>query len=180
VPAGTRINRALWAFRATFALIALALLAVIVRPQAFQGKEPPTPALASARGRTAQGVAMSMRFDRPGHPVYFETRVHPRCSNPSRRDRWEWDWGWWPTDGISKPFQRDGRTFRVTQVEDRVFDGGVFGQLVLSMRATVGPGAHEVRGWVRLSATFFYRVGTTTCDSGRVPFAVGTTSARPS
>jgi hypothetical protein len=33
---------------------------------------------------------------------------------------------------------------------------------------------------VRMSATFFYPVGTTTCDSGRVPFAVGATSARPS
>lgn len=180
MPAGARINRALWAFRAIVALVALLLLAMILHPEAFQAKEPAAPQLATARGRTAQGVAMTMRFDRPGHPVSFATRVHPRCSNPSRPGQWTWDWGWWTTDGPATPFRRDGRMLGVTFVDDRAFDDGVFGQLVLSMRGRVGPGRGEVRGWVRLTALFFYANGTTTCDSGRVPFAVGATSGRPS
>jgi hypothetical protein len=93
MPAGVRINHALWAFRAFFALIALGLLAMILRPEAFQAQPPPPP------------------------PV---------------------------------------------------------------VQATVAPGRKQARGWVRMVATFYYAIGPTTCDSGRVPFAVGATSARPS
>jgi hypothetical protein len=57
---------------------------------------------------------------------------------------------------------------------------GVFGQVVFSMQATVAPSRKAARGWVRMVATFYYAMGPTTCDSGRVPFAVGATSARPS
>jgi len=133
VPAGTRINRALWTFRAIIALVALVLLAMILHPEAFRAQEPSAPQLATARGHTAQGVAMTMRFDRPGHPIAFSTRLRARCTNPSRAGSRDWSWGGWPADG-----------------------------------------------WLRMAATFFYPVGTTTCDSGRVPFAVGATSARPS
>jgi hypothetical protein len=48
------------------------------------------------------------------------------------------------------------------------------------MRAKVAPGSGRVRGWLRMTATFYYAIGPTTCDSGRVAFAVGPTSARPS
>jgi hypothetical protein len=68
----------------------------------------------------------------------------------------------------------------VIWVDDRTFDDGVFGQVVFSMHATVAPGRTVARGWVRMVATFYYAIGPTTCDSGRVPFAVGATSARPS
>jgi hypothetical protein len=180
VPAGARINRALWAFRATFALIALVLLAVIVRPAAFRAAPAATPPPATAHGRTAQGVAMAMSFDGRDRPVSFSTRLHARCVNPSREGSWPWDWGWWPVAGGRVRFDRDGRALRVVQVDTHTFDDGVFGQVVLSMRATVAPPGKAVRGWVRMSATFFYAVGTTTCESGRVPFAVGPTSARPS
>jgi hypothetical protein len=180
VPAGTRINRALWTFRAIIALVALFLLAMILRPEAFQAQEPSAPQLTTARGPTAQGVALTMRFDRPGHPIAFSTRLRARCTNPSRTGSWDWSWGWWPADGTPAPFHRDGRALRVTQVADRWFDDGVFGQIVFTMNARAAPGVSAAGGWLRMSATFFYPVGTTTCDSGRVPFAVGATSARPS
>ena len=56
------------------------------------------------------------------------------------------------------------------------------------MRATLGPGAKQVRGWVRMTADFSHADGAgTACDSGRVPFAIDAplaptraTSARPS
>jgi hypothetical protein len=179
VPAGTRINRALWTFRAIIALVALVLLAMILYPEAFQAQEVSAPQLATARGHTAQGVAMTMRLDRPGHPVAFSTRLRARCTNPSRTGGWDWNWGWWPADGNPAPFHRDGRSLRVTQVVDHWFDDGVFGQIVFTMSAGAAPG-DRAAGWLRMSATFFYPVGTTTCDSGRVPFAVGATSARPS
>jgi hypothetical protein len=179
VPAGTRINRALWTFRAIIALVALVLLAMILHPEAFQAREPSAPALVTARGHTAQGVAMTMRFDRPGHPIGFSTRLRARCTNPSRTGSWDWSWGWWPADGNPAPFHRDGRALRVTQVVDRWFDDGVFGQIVFTMSAAASPHS-AAAGWLRMSASFFYPVGTTTCDSGRVPFSVGATSGRPS
>jgi hypothetical protein len=180
VPAGARVNRALWAFRATFALLALVLLAVIVRPQTLHAEAAPTPPLVTGHGRTAQGVPIAMRFDPPGRPAWFRTRIHARCTNPARRGAWAWNWGWWPTDGQGVRFRRDGRALRVASVHSQVFDDGVFGQLTLAMRASVAPDGERVRGWVRLSATFFYAIGPTTCDSGRVPFAVRATSGRPS
>jgi hypothetical protein len=170
----------LWAFRAGFALLALVLLAVIVRPQAFRSEAATTPPLAVGHGRTAQGVPVVMGFASPDRPVWFRTRLHARCTNPGRRGVWSWDWGWWPSDGPRARFRRDGSTLRVATVEERTFDDDVFGQVVLSMRATVAPGGDEVRGWVRLSATFFYAIGPTTCESGRVPFAAPATSGRPS
>lgn len=182
MPAGARLNRALCAFRAIFALLALVLLAVIVRPQAFQGTAAPSPpVIATGHGRTTQGAAVAMRFEPPGRPVWFRTRIDARCTNPARPGAgWPWRWGWWPTDGRDVRFRRDGRLLRVASVGERTFDDGVFGQLTLAMRATVAPDGERVRGWVRLSATFFYAIGPTTCDSGRVPFAVGATSGRPS
>jgi hypothetical protein len=69
---------------------------------------------------------------------------------------------------------------RAGWVDDRTYDDGAFGQVVFSMHATVAPGRKEARGWVRMVATFYCAIGPTTCDSGRVPFAVGATSARPS
>jgi hypothetical protein len=179
VPAGARVNRALWAFRASFALLAIVLLAVIVRPQAFHSEPAPTPPLAAAHGQTAQGAPFAMRFDPPARPVWFRTRVHARCTNPGRAGAWGWDWGWWPTDGQGVRFRRDGDRLRVATVHTQVFDDGVFGEVVQSMRATVAPGGRRVRGWVRMSATFFYAIGPTTCESGRVPFSVAT-SGRPS
>ena len=73
------------------------------------------------------------------------------------------------------PFHRDGRALRVTQVADRWFDDGVFGQIVFTMSAAA-PGDRAAGGWLRMSATFFYPVGTTTCDSGRVRLAIATCS----
>jgi hypothetical protein len=179
MPAGVRFNRALWVFRATFALVALGLLAMIVRPDAFRAEPASPPVPTVVRGHTAQGVPISMSFDRPGHPIAFDTRIRGRCFNGGRRGR-VWDWGWRGVDGRSEPFRRAGSTLRVAFVDDRRFDDPVFGQVVLAMHATVAPGRKQARGWVRMVATFYYAVGPTTCDSGRVAFAVGATSARPS
>ena len=181
MPAGVRFNRALWAFRATFALIALGLLAMIVRQQAFQ-TDPASSRLQTARGFTAQRVPIAMRFDRLGHPMAFNTRIHGRCSHAGLSD-WDWDWGWWLVNTDLVRFHRNGNALRVVQIDDRTFEDGSFGQVVLSMRATAAPGRRDVRGWVRTFATFYYPDGPTTCQSQRVPFAVPSrraTSARPS
>jgi hypothetical protein len=91
-------------------------------------------------------------------------------------------------DTIAMRFHRDRRGLRVVEVSDRSNADGTFGQSVFSMRATLGPGARQVRGWVRLTATFSGADGWgTRCDSGRVRFAIDAplaptpaTSARPS
>jgi hypothetical protein len=181
MPAGVRINRALWTFRAIVALIALGLLAMILHPQAFRAEPSQPPILTTVRGITAQRGPIAMRFDRPGHPVAFSTRLHGRCSHAGLRD-WDWDWGWSAVDGGLVRFHRDGNELRVVQIDDRTFEDGSFGQLVLSMRATAA-GRRDVRGWVRIFATFYYPDGPMTCQSQRVPFAVPSrraTSARPS
>jgi hypothetical protein len=153
MPAGVRVNRALWTFRAIFALIALGLLAMILHPQAFQAQPSSPPVATVVRGHTAQGSRIAMSFDRPGHPIAFDTRMSARCFNPGRPGRsWGWGWGWRHVDGGQRSFRRAGSTLR----------------------------AKQARGWVRMVATFYYAIGPTTCDSGRVPFAVGATSARPS
>jgi hypothetical protein len=183
VPAGTRLNRALWAFRATFALLALVLLAIIVRPEASTAARrrrrrrrwrPDT----AARRRAPPWRCASTRPAVRCGSARASTRAAPTPRTPGAS--WAWRWGWWPTDGRDVRFDRDGRLLRVASVGEHTFDDGVFGQLTLAMRATVAPDGERVRGWVRLSATFFYAIGPTTCDSGRVPFAVGATSGRPS
>jgi hypothetical protein len=182
MPAGERINRALWTFRAIVALIALGLLAMILHPQTFRAEPSRPPILTTARGFTAQRVPIAMRFDRPGHPVAFSTRIHGRCSHAGLRD-WDWDWGWWPVDSDLVRFHRNGDALRVVQIDDRTFEDGSFGQVVLSMRASAAPGRTDVRGWVRVFATFYYPDGPMTCRSQRVPFAVPArraTSAHPS
>ncbi len=172
--AGAGPNRALWAFRALFALLALGLLAMILRPQAFQ-PSPPSPSVVASGGRTAQGLPMVIRFDRPGHPVSFDTRIAARCTHGNR-----WSWGWWPGDGDGSLFARHGDVLRVVTIDHRVFDDGPWGQIVLSMRANVAPHGRAAHGWLRVSATFFYPEGRVTCESGRVPFSAGATSGRPS
>jgi hypothetical protein len=91
-------------------------------------------------------------------------------------------------DGTAIRFHRSGRGLRVVEISDKRYDDGTFGQIVFSMRATLGPGAKQVRGWVRLTAGFSHDDGASTaCDSGRVAFAIDAplastraTSARPS
>jgi hypothetical protein len=172
--AGAGLNRALWAFRALFALLALGLLAMILRPQAFESS-PPTSSNVAVVGQTVQGIPVVIRFDRPGHPVSFKTRITGRCSGGNT-----WNWGWWPHDSGGSRFARDGDVLRVVTVDDRVFDDGAWGQVVLSMRAKVEPHGRAARGWVRMSGAFFYPEGRVTCESGIVPFATGSTSGRPS
>ena len=119
---------------------------------------------------------MLMRFDRPGHPVAFQTQVHAPCANGSR-----WTARWSAFDGTAAAFRRAGRGLRVVKISDNTYRDGTFGQIVLSMHATLGPTAKQASGWIRVTADFSRQDGAGThCDSGRVPFAVGATSARPS
>jgi hypothetical protein len=155
---------------------------MILHPQAFRAEPSRAPSLTTVRGFTAQHVPIAMRFDPPGHPVAFSTRIHGRCSHAGLRD-WDWDWGWWTVESDLVRFHRNGNALRVVQIDDRTFEDGSFGQVVLSMRATAARGRRDVRGWVRMFATFYYPDGPTTCQSQRVPFAVPSrraTSARPS
>ena len=109
--------------------------------------------------------------------------MRARCATGS-----SWTVGWSAFDGTAAVFHRDGRGLRLIRVSDHTFGDGTFGQVVLSMHATLGPGARQARGWVRMSATFSRANGSSTpCDSGRVPFAIDAplaptraTSARPS
>jgi hypothetical protein len=176
MPTGESSNRVLWTIRALLALIAVVLLALVVHQATGRTTSSDWLKLTAGNGRTAQGTQIAMRFDRPAHPLAFATQVHARCGDGSSRAA-----HWAPFDGTAVPFRRQGRGLRVVEISDRTHDDGAFGQIVFSMAATVGPGARQVRGWVRMTAAFSRADGTgTRCDSGRVPFAVGATSARPS
>ena len=181
MPAGAGISRGLWAFRASFALVAVGLLAFIAFPSALRRDPADPPPPAAVRGKTGQQQPITLLFDRPGHVAQLHTRVIGRCTNPARPGHWTWWWLWTARDPGRATFRRDGRSLSAVEVTDRVFADGVFGQVVASMGATIAPGRDEARGWVRMAATFFYAGSPTTCDSGRVPFAVGVaTSGRPS
>jgi hypothetical protein len=184
MPTGKSSNRTLWMFRGLFALVAVLLLALIL----LHSSPGPTAdadwlKLTEGRGRTAQGASIAMRFDRPAHPLALETSLRARCANGS-----SWGLRWSPFDGTAARFRRERRGLRVVEISARTYGDGTFGQNVLSMRATLGPGARQVRGWVRLTVAFSRANGwSTTCDSGRVPFAIDAplaparaTSARPS
>jgi hypothetical protein len=177
-----RPRRGLWTFRALLGLLAIALLVVVVQRAGGHSADADWLRLTAEQGRTAQGAGMQMRFDRSEHPLAFDVRLHARCAGGS-----SWNARWSPFDGTAVRFHRDGRGLRVVEISDRRYDDGSFGQVVFSMRATLGPGARQARGWVRMTAALSHEgVAGTTCDSGRVPFAidaplpVGATSARPS
>jgi hypothetical protein len=170
-------------FRGLFGLLAVGLLVLVVqRAAAGHSADADWLKLTAVDGRTAQGAAIRMRFDRPRHPLAFDVRVQAHCAGGSG-----WDARWSPFDGNAVHFRRSGRGLRVIEISDRRYDDGAFGQTVFSMRATLGPGARQVRGWVRMTAAFSYEHDAgTACDSGQVPFAIGAplapraTSARPS
>jgi hypothetical protein len=163
----------LWMFRGLFALIAVALLALVLHSSSSHTVDADWLELTEARGRTAQGEVIDMRFDRPGHPVGLETYVRVRCAQGSH-----WGARWSPFDGTAVPFRREGRGLRIVEISDRTFPDGTFGQSVLSMHAMLGPGAGQVRGWVRMTVAFSRANGwSTPCDSGRVPFAIHAPSA---
>jgi hypothetical protein len=170
MPTPKSSDRRLWMFRGLFALLAVSLLALIL----LHSSSSPTAdadwlKLTEGRGRTAQGASIRMGFDRPAHPLSLETSLRARCANGS-----SWGLRWSPFDGTAARFRREGRGLRVVEISARTYADGTFGQNVLSMRATFGPGARQVRGWVRLTVAFSRANGwSTTCDSGRVPFAIG-------
>ncbi|HEX6696348.1 MAG TPA: hypothetical protein VF080_06115 [Solirubrobacteraceae bacterium] len=177
-----RPRRGLWMFRALLGLLAVGLLAVVVQRAAGHSADADWLRLTAEQGQTAQGAVIEMRFDGEEHPLAFGVRVHARCTGGS-----SWNARWSPFDGSAVTFRRDGRGLRVVEISDRRYDDGSFGQVVFSMRATLGPGARQARGWVRMTAVLSHAGGAgTACDSGRVPFAidaplaVGATSARPS
>ena len=178
-----RSSRGVWIFRCLIVLFAVGLVAVVVQRSSSHPAKADWLNLTTGHGRTAQGLAIQMRFDRPTHPLTLTTRVRARCANGS-----SWTVGWSAFDGTAAVFRRDGRALRLIRISDHTYGDGTFGQVVLSMRATLGPGARQVRGWVRMTAGFS-RDGSasTACDSGRVPFAIDAplastraTSARPS
>ena len=169
-------------FRGLLGLVAVGLLVLVVQRASSHPADADWLELTAGHGRTAQGAAVEMRFDRPAHPLAFDMRVHARCPNGSN-----WTARWSAFDGAAVPFHRSRHGLRVVKISDETYDDGAFGQVVFSMRATLGPGANEVRGWVRLTAGFSRDGASTACDSGRVPFAIDAplastraTSARPS
>jgi hypothetical protein len=179
-----RSSRGLWIFRGLLGLFAVGLMVlVVVQRSASPNADADWLKLTERRGSTAQGNVIAVRSDRLGHPVGLDTYVRARCANGTA-----WAARWSSFDGTAVPFRRDRRGLRVVQISDRTYDNGTFGQNVFSMRATLGPGAGQARGWVRLTVAFSRANGwSTACDSGRVPFAIGAplaptpaTSARPS
>ena len=179
-----RPSRGLWMFRGLLGIVAVGLLVLVVqRAATSHSTDADWLKLTEGHGRTAQGAAVEMRFDRPAHPLAFRMQVRARCSSGS-----SWDARWSAFDGTAIRFHRSGRGLRVVEISDKRYDDGTFGQIVFSMRATLGPGAKQVRGWVRLTAGFSHDDGASTaCDSGRVAFAIDAplastraTSARPS
>jgi hypothetical protein len=180
-----RSSRGLRIFRRLIVLFAVGLLALVVQRSSSHPANADWLKLTTGHGRTAQGLAIQMRFDRPAHPLALTTRVRARCANGA-----SWTVGWSAFDGTAAAFRRDGRDgrgLRLIKISDHTLRDGTFAQAVLSMGATLGPGARQARGWVRLSGTFTRGAWSTTCDSGRVPFAIDAplastraTSARPS
>jgi hypothetical protein len=178
-----RSSRGLWIVRCLIVLFAVGLLALVVQRSSSHPAKADWLNLTTGHGRTAQGLAIQMRFDRPAHPVALTTRVLARCANGS-----SWAVGWSAFDGTAAVFRRDGHALRLIRISDRTLGDGSFAQVVLSMRARLGPGARQVRGWVRMTANIAHAHGArTACDSGRVAFAIDAplastraTSARPS
>lgn len=178
-----RSSRGLRIIRCLIVLFAVGLLALVVQRSSSHPAKADWLNLTTGHGRTAQGLAIQMRFDRPAHPVALTTRVSAPCANGG-----SWTVGWSAFDGTAAVFRRDGHGLRLIRISDRTFTDGTFAQVVLSMRATLGPGAKQVRGWVRMTADISQPDGgSTACDSGRVPFAIDAplaptraTSARPS
>jgi hypothetical protein len=180
---GEGFNRVLWIFRGSVALIAIGLLVLLIHRAGAHHVDSEWLELTAANGRTAQGADIAMRFDRPGHPLTLATQIRAPCASGMT-----WTARWSPFDGTAVPFRRDRRGLRVVEISDTTQQDGTFAQSVFSVRATLGPGARQVRGWVRLTASFSGVDGwATQCDSGRVPFAIdaplaptAATSARPS
>ena len=94
-----------------------------------------------------------MRFDRPAHPVAFDDAGARRCANGSswtarlvglRRRR--------PPALPPRP----AAALRVVQVSDRTFATATFGQVVLSMHATLGPAPGRCAAGCALTAAFSY------------------------
>lgn len=178
-----RPSRGLWMFRGLLGLLAAGLLVLVVQRATSHPANADWLKLTEGHGRTAQGAAIEGRFDRAAHPLAFDMGVHARCSDGS-----SWAARWSPFDGTAVPFHRSRRALRVVEISGKSHGDGAFRQLVFSMRATLGPGATQVRGWVRLTASVSRDAGASTaCDSGRVPFAIDAplaptraTSARPS
>jgi hypothetical protein len=168
MPTGKRSNRMLWIFRGVFALVAASLLALVLHSGSSHTTDAHWLDLTEGRGRTAQGRVIAVRFDRPGHPVGLETYLRVRCANGSH-----WGARWSPFDGTAVRFRRERRGLRVVEISDHTHPDGTFAQSVWSMGATLGPGARQVRGWVRMTVAFSRANGwSTPCDSGRVPFAI--------
>ena len=76
-----RSSRGLWMFRVPVALLAVGLLALVVQRSSSHPASADWPNPTVGHGRTAQGAAIQMRFDRPAHPLAFDDRVHARCSD---------------------------------------------------------------------------------------------------
>jgi hypothetical protein len=168
MPTGKRSNRMLWIFRGVIALVAASLLALVLHSASSHTTDAHWLDLTEGRGRTAQGRVIAVSFDRPGHPVGLETYLRVRCANGSH-----WGARWSPFDGTAVRFRREHRGLRVVEISDHTHPDGTFGQSVWSMRATLGPGARQVRGWVRMTVAFSRADGwSTPCDTGRVPFAI--------
>jgi len=168
MPTEKSSNRTLWMFRGLFALVAVALLALVLHSGSSRTADADWLKLTEGRGRTAQGASIAMRFDRPGHPLALATYVRAPCANGS-----SWRTSWSPFDGPAVTFRRERRGVRVVETSARTHADGTFGQTVLSMHATLGPGATQVRGWVRMTVAFSRANGwSTPCDSGRVPFTI--------
>jgi hypothetical protein len=178
-----RSSRGLWMFRGLLGLFAVALVVLVVQRSATPHADADWLKLTAGHGRTAQGAAIEMRFDRPAHPLALKTSLRAPCANGSH-----WTGRWSAFDGRATVFRRDRGGLRVVKISDHTFRDSTFGQIVFSMRATLGPGARQARGWVRLTVAFSRANGwSTACDSGRVPFAIDAplaptpaTSARPS
>jgi hypothetical protein len=170
-------------FRGLIGILVVGVSVLLVQRSASPHAEADWLKLTSGHGRTAQGAGIELRFDRPAHPLALRTHIRTRCANGAH-----WTASWSAFDGGATVFHRDRRGLRVVKISDRTFVDGTFGQIVFSMRATLGPGARQARGWVRLTVAFSRANGwSTACDSGRVPFAIDAplaptpaTSARPS
>ena len=164
------MRRRLWIVRLALLLAAGTLGAVGV--EARRSDEPAFADLRPIAGVTGQRQAIEFEVDADGRPHVFATLVYLNCSDGS-----EWDVSWSPADGAPVPFEWRGDRLHVRETSSRDYGKGVTGRGATTMHAIGSRRGMEGR----MRAVWrFTRRGREylVCDSGFVPFAVGSAASR--
>jgi hypothetical protein len=161
------VRKQVWIVRLVLLLVAGGLGAVAV--EAHRTDDPGDPR--TVEGLTGQRQAIEFEVNGDDEPRAFHTKLYLHCSGGD-----EWYLGWSPRDGAPVPFDwRDDR-LRVREESRRHYEDGSSGTGVTTMNARAL--TRGVEGRIRAVWRFERPGGSTICDSGFVPFAVGPGASR--